>query len=99
MPILPCQNPFGNFIKQFLGFVIINMVLICKAPKKAPPRKATSKSVLKFDAAERARQLGMDYTNPSLRLDDQIQLTFEPDTAEWSNGLFTLSWFFQIISY
>ena len=65
------------------------MPLPCKspfAPKRAPPRKKNTLSTLDMDAAERAREFGLDYNQAHLKLEDNLKLCFDLDTADWMNG-------------
>ena len=55
-------------------------------PKRAPPRKAVTLSLLQMDAAERAREFGLDYHIAHFELDDNLKFYFEPEGANWING-------------
>lgn len=57
-------------------------------PKRAPPRKSTTLFALDMDASERAREFGLDYTTAHVKLDDNLKLCFDTDTADWTNGNF-----------
>lgn len=57
------------------------------APKKAPPRKATTISPLKMDATERSKEFGLDYVSAHCSLDDNLELFFDLESADWINGM------------
>ncbi|CAF0954505.1 unnamed protein product [Brachionus calyciflorus] len=54
------------------------------APKKAPPRKATTISPLQMGAAERSREFLLDYTYAHTFLGNNY-FTFDPETGDWYN--------------
>lgn len=54
------------------------------APKKAPPRKATTISPLQMDAAERGREFLLDYTHAHMFLGNE-HFSFDPETGDWYN--------------
>ena len=58
------------------------------APKKAPPRKKQTLSSLEMDAATRAREFGLDYSQAHIKLDDDLKLCFDLETSDWINGTF-----------
>ncbi len=55
-------------------------------PKRAPPRKAVRLSSLQMDAAERAREFGLDYHSAHFELEDNFKFYFKIEEAEWVNG-------------
>jgi hypothetical protein len=55
------------------------------SPKKAPLRKNITISPLKLDAAERAREFGLDYGSAYLRLNEHY-IKFDPETGDWNIG-------------
>jgi|688.fasta_scaffold2455406_1 hypothetical protein len=55
------------------------------APKKAPPRKNITLSPLKLDAAERAREFGLDYGSAYIKLGGQV-IKFDKENGDWMSG-------------
>lgn len=60
------------------------------SPKKAPLRKNITLSPLKLDAAERAREFGLDYGNAYLKLNEHT-IRFDPQTGDWIIGKLIIS--------
>lgn len=56
-------------------------------PKKSAPRKATTISPLEMDAAERAREFGLDYSDAHMMLGNK-ELCFDSENGEWYEGEF-----------
>jgi hypothetical protein len=54
-------------------------------PKKSAARKATTISPLEMDAAERAREFGLDYSDAHLMLGNK-ELRFDSESGEWYEG-------------
>ncbi len=54
-------------------------------PKKSDPRKSTTISLLNMDAAERAREFGLDYNNAHLSIGEK-EFQFDPENGEWYEG-------------
>lgn len=52
-------------------------------PTKALPRRTVTVSILNLDAAERARQFGLDYKHAEMVLGD-YHFRFDPESGEWN---------------
>ena len=57
-------------------------------PRRAPARKATTISPLQLDAAERAREFGLDYGSALVRLEDDNTLEFDLLIGNWISGIY-----------
>ena len=55
------------------------------SPKKSPARKATTISPLQMDAAERAREFGLDFNDAHMLLGEK-EIRFDPENGEWYEG-------------
>ena len=54
-------------------------------PKKAPARKANTIFPLQMDAAQRALEFGLDYSDAHMILGDK-EFRFDPENGEWYEG-------------
>lgn len=68
-------------------------------PRRAPARKATTISPLQLDAAERAREFGLDYGSALVRLEDDNTLEFDLLIGDWISGIYLVIFSFSFKIY